>query len=1056
MMNINCIKSKSVSGFSYAIIFIVAFLASVQWNLAFAQNVQRIRVAGIVMDENEEPLIGATIQMIGSTIGTVTDLDGKFVFKSIPSTAVLKVSYVGYEDKTVKVKGQKFIKISMASDEELLEEVVVIGYGSMKKRDITGSITSVTAKSIEEKQPVDIFDALQGEAPGVMIVSNSGAPGDDSSIRIRGTSTFEGGVNPLFVVDGVQMDDISSINPNDIQSMEILKDAASASIYGSRSANGVIIITTKQGEAGKIKVNGRYLFSISQISNKIDQANAWERSIYEGFYDKSSQQFLYVPFSEDPNNADDRSNIDYQDALTRSAIKQQVDLSISSATQSTKYFTSLSYLNDEGIIWNTYNKRMTFRTSIDYKANDKFNFITNISYTYNDKNRLNETAALQQALKRPPQYSLYYPDGTYIYDNGGMKNPIAEANLRTNRPIDHNIIVNETAKYTVNRYLTAQLNLNGNFKVNRTEVFNSSLLDAKNGIASGGDYTTINRNVTAEFLLSYNRKIKAHNITGMAGTSVQDWKDETMTYSGTRYVSDLVHTTNSIEQYNISNTKTDATEHSMASFFGRLGYNYKGRYLFNANFRADGSSRFINNRWGYFPSVSVGWRFSDEKFMNFTKSVMNDAKFRASWGITGNERIGNYDSQISYGFGTNYYNGVSGVRPFSNIGNPDIKWEQTSQINLGIDLSFFKNRLKVSFDFYNKYTDGLLYSMNMPLETGYSTMRINMGSIKNTGYEVTATGDIIRTKDFSWRSSFNFSVNSNEIIELGGEDYVADGGWLVAVGQPIGQIYGYKSLGIYQYDESNAYTPDFKTQLTPVFKRDDNGNVIISSSGNPTLLGYTYPDGTAFEGTPAQRTYAGNILKGGDVIWEDKDNNGMIDDNDRQILGNGLPTTFVSWNNSFNWRNISLTLNFYGSFGNKIYNAFRQSLFSTDNVFITPEPYEIYNAWTKPGMITDVPIIEKSRRSYNQNLKLNSLNLEDGDFIRLKTVRLAYTFTKKNFKRLPVSELGVWGYANNLFTWTNYSGFDPELGAQNVLTPGNDPGKFPRKREFGFGLNVTL
>lgn len=1054
MMNINCIKSKSVSRFSYAIIFIVAFLASVQWNSTFAQNVQNIRVAGIVMDENEEPLIGATVQMVGSTMGTVTDLDGKFIFRSIPSTAVLKVSYVGYKEKTVKIKGQKFLKIEMSTDEELLEEVVVIGYGSMKKRDITGAITSVTAQSIAEKQPVDIFDALQGEAPGVMIISNSGAPGEESSVRVRGTSTFEGGVNPLYVVDGVQMEDISSINPNDIQSMEILKDAASASIYGSRSANGVIIITTKQGEAGKVKVNGRYLFSVSDISNKIDQANAWERAIYESFYNK--KQMLYTPFAEDPNNVNYGGNIDYQDAITRAAIKQQVDLSISSATQSTKYFTSLSYLNDEGIVLNTYNKRMTFRTSIDYKANDKLNFITNVSYTYNDKNRLNETAALQNALKRPPQFALFNPDGSFIYDNSGMKNPIAEAELRINRPITHSIIVNETAKYTVNKYLTAQLNVNGNFSIARTERFNSGLLDTKNGIASGGDDTYIKRNFTTEFILSYSRRILAHNFSWMAGTSIQDWKDESMIYDGTRYVSEQVHTTNSIQLYNLSKTKTDATAHSMASFFGRVGYNYKGRYLFNANFRADGSSRFVNNRWGYFPSVSVGWRFSDEKFMNFAKSVMNDAKFRASWGVTGNERIKDYDSQISYGFGTNYYNGISGVRPFSNIGNPDIRWEQTSQINLGLDLSFFRNRIKVSLDYYNKYTDGLLYSMNMPLETGYSTMRVNMGSIRNTGYELTVTGDVIRANDFKWRSSINFSINENEILSLGSEDYVADGGWLVAVGQPIGQFYGYKAMGVYKYDESNAYTPDFKTQLLPVFERDANNNVILSSSGKPTVLGYTYPDGTPFEGTPSKMKYASTTLKGGDVIWDDIDNNGIIDDKDRQILGNGLPKTFASWNNTFYWRNIALTMNFYGSFGNEIYNAFRQSLTTAGNQFITPEPYEIFNAWNRPGIVTDVPIMDKGRSPYNQDLKINTLNMESGDFIRLKTVRLAYTFTKKNFKNLPVEELGIWGYANNLFTWTNYSGFDPELGGQNVLTPGNDPGKFPRKREFGFGLNVTL
>lgn len=1024
-------------------------------NELYPQQAKKIRVTGTVLDENNEPLIGATIQMVGASAGMITDLDGKFVFPSIPSTAVLKISYVGYKEKLVKVNGQRNLKISLESDQEVLDEVVVIGYGSMKKRDITGAITSVTSKSIEERQPTDVFEALQGEAPGVMIISNSGAPGDASTVRVRGTSTFDAGVNPLFVVDGIQMDDISSINPNDIQSMEILKDAASASIYGSRSANGVILITTKQGEAGKVKVNGRYLFGVSKIANKIEQANSYERAIFESFYNK--YQLIYNPFAEDPNNVNYRGNIDYQDAITRSALKSQVDLSISSASESTKYYTAVSYLDETGIILNTYNKRLTFRASVDHKANEKLSFVTNVNYSYSDRNKTNESMVLGLALKRPPHFTMFNPDGSYIYDNAGLKNPVAEANLRIDRPIVHTITVNETAKYKFNKYLTAQANVNGTLNVSQNERFISGLLDEKNGISSGGDYTNINRNYTAEFILNYNRRFNpGHNVALMGGTSVQDWYNKNMVLAGTEYVTEDIHTINSIQKLDLTKTTTGISSNSMASFFGRASYNFQGRYLANFNLRADGSSRFDKNRWGYFPSVSLGWRFSDEKFMKFSKSFLQDAKLRLSWGITGNERIGNYDSQVIYGVGSYYYNDVSGVRPLSSIGNPDIKWEQTSQYNVGLDLTLLQGKIKVTFDYYNKLTDGLLYNMNMPIESGYNTMRVNMGSVRNSGYELTVAADVISTKYFKWRSVFNYSFNKNKIESLGTEDYVASGGWLVAVGQPIGQFYGYKASGVYPYDESNAYTPDFKTQLIPIFERDNNNNVIINDYGKPNLIGYNTPDGQPYDGEVAKRKYASTIFKGGDIIWEDVNNDGQINEKDRQNLGNGMPTNYLSWNNTFTWRGIALTINFYGSFGNKIYNAYNQSLYSLPHANMTPRPYEIFNLWTRPGQVTDVPIADKSSASHNQNLTLNSIYLENGSFIRLKNVRLAYTFTKKKFNRLPVSELGIWGYANNLFTWTDYSGFDPEISSTNVLTPGNDTGRFPRKREFGVGLNVMF
>ena len=470
--------------------------------------------------------------------------------------------------------------------------------------------------------------------------------------------------------------------------------------------------------------------------------------------------------------------------------------------------------------------------------------------------------------------------------------------------------------------------------------------------------------------------------------------------------------------------------------------------------RADGSSRFINNRWGYFPSLSLGWRFSDEKFMKPLKKVLKDGKLRLSYGITGNERVGNYDSQIVYKFDGYLYDGTPGIRPSGTVGNPNLKWETTKQYNVGMDLSF--GRFRAVLDYYYKYTDGLLYGMLLPTESGYNSMKANFGAISNKGFEITVSGDVIRAAGFKWNTAVNFSINKNIIEKLATEDYVSSG-WLVAENNPIGQLYGYQALGVYEYDESNAYTEDFKTRLIPQFERDSYGNVIINSQGKPTLIGYTYPNGEVFEGTPSKMKYGNTVLKGGDIIWEEQTVDGVIDDDDRKVLGNGMPTCFFSWNNTFTWKDFSLNLNFSGSAGTTNYNAISQYLNGQGSNNNIPYPYRIHNAWAYPGAVTDIPVFIKTRSSYNQNLGgVNSLYVEDASFIRLQTLRLSYMFKKKNFKWLPVSNMNLWVYANNLFTWTNYSGWDPEIKASNVLQPGNDTGKFPRCREFGIGLNVNF
>ena len=1037
---------------------IIPFLIMAMTLLTFHAKAQDITVRGKVAGAvDNSPLPGVSVVVKGTTTGITTDFDGNFTLKVNSKAKTLVFSFLGMQTQEVEIAGKTTFNILLKEETVGLDEVVVVGYGTQKKRDITGAITSIDNKMIEKRQAVNVYDALQGEASGVLVVSNSGAPGDDNTIRIRGTSTFEGGVNPLYIVDGVPLNDISSVNPNDIKSMEILKDAASAAIYGSRSANGVIIITTKTGEEGKAKIDVRYLQSWSNLSRKIPQANAYERKLFEN----RTKLDLY----SNPNDSlgiSTNANNDYQDMITQTGKRAQLDLSVSGGSEKLKYFTSLGFLNETGIVLNSYNKRLGGRINADYQANDKLKFTSRVTFSYQNTNRINEGKVIQQAMQRPPHFILYYPDGSYAFDIGGRKNPIAEAYYRKNDYQIYTMGIYEMLEYKFNKYLKVQADVNGNFNLSRRNYFNSALLTTTNPqIADGGDETDFGRNLAGEVYLSFNREFnKAHNVSAVLGSIVEDWYDESMNYKGSNYVTEDVTTINSIQALDLAATTTSATSHSMVGFFGRLSYSYKGKYLFNSNIRRDGSSRFANSRWGFFPSASLGWRISDEKFMGWSKKYLDDAKLRLSWGMTGNQNIGNYESMNLYTFGTYYYQDVSGVNTSTSFGNPDLKWEQTKQTNLGVDLALLKGRMTVTADYYIKTTDGLLYNSLMPSELGYSTIKVNLGSIENQGYEFNIGGTPVQKKNFSWQTSINFSINKNKIVSLAGGDYVSNSAWLVATGQPIGQFYGYKAKGVYQYDESNAYTSDYTQRLIPYFQKDELGNVMIQENGKPILQGYTYPDGKDFgwnaTTNPVSKLAVGTTpFVGGDMIWDNIDHNAVIDDKDRQVLGKGLPMWFGGWNNSLNYKNFSFTFSFYANYGNKLYNKAKYDLttYATSNV--TPQPYEIYNAWRFPGQITDVPTAQKGTVQ-NTSRELSSEFLEDGSFVRLRNVRLSYQLDKSLARKAYMEGVTAYIYGNNLMTWTNYTGFDPELGGGNVLNPGRDSGAYPRKVEIGFGINLNF
>lgn len=1045
--------------FSKQKLMLALLLITLVFNRGYGQIVG---ISGTVKDETGVLLPGVAVNVKGGTMGTVTNLNGEFKLK-VPANATLVFKYIGFTPQEVAVGSKTTFNIVLKEDISKLDEVVVVGYGTQAKRDVAAAINNITEKDIEQRAPVNIFDAIQGGAPGVQIISNSGAPGESADIRVRGASTFEGGVAPLYIVDGVPQDDITTINPNDVKSIDILKDAASAAIYGSRSANGVIIITTKSGVVGKPKIDFNYLRSTYSLANKISQANRIERlKIFN-----NRTKVIDPSEGADSLYIGTNASNDYLDLITQTGNRDQFNFQASGATKDFNYLASLGYQQEEGIVIESWAKRLTGRFNIKYNLAPKLTLNSRLNFGYRKANAVNEGTVIAGAIVRPPEFILFYPDGSYAYLIAGVRNPLAQARFAHDYRTIYEGTIYQNAEYSFNPNFKFQTSITADLDFNRSETFSSKVLNSGNPpIGSAGDNNTFRRYFMGDAYFSYNKTInKNHAITALLGTSAESDQRNSIGIEGSRFVTESVETLNSLQDLDKGATTTDATANRMISFFTRLNYSYKGKYILGGTLRRDGSSRFTTDKWGTFPAVQSAWRISEEKFMGWARNAqVDDAKFRVSWGKTGNERIGDFETINRLILGGDYtYNNVGGVVQNTRFGNPGLSWETSTSSDFGFDLSMFKGRFSAVVDYYVKSTDKLLYSAKMPTELGYNDIRINLGAIQNKGLEVTLTGYPVRTAKFSWQTSVNYSKNKNTITALAKADYVQDSKWYVGVGRPVGEWYGFRNLGVYQYDVSNAWTSDYKTRLVPVFQRDANNNVVFEKSGSPVLVGYQYPNGTDYgwdpNTKPVYQMYAqGNVSKGGDVIWEnlpgsDGTYNNQIDDSDRQVLGNAVAKWFGAWQNTFTYKNFSLFVNMYGSFGNLLYNKQRRDLTQYSSSNATPWPYDIRNAWKYQGQITDVPI---AFRSVTDNSReLSSYFLEDGSFIRLRNARLGYRLDNKIAKKLYMSGLTAYLYGTNLLTWTNYTGFDPEFGG-GVLTPGQDTGKFPRNREFGLGLNINF
>lgn len=1021
---------------------LVALAMGLLFTLTFQDALSQQTVSGKVTDDAASPLPGVNIIVEGSSTGTTTDADGEFTLSVNSSDAVLVFSFIGYTSQRVPVGIQTAIDVSLLPDLKTLEEIVVVGYGSMPKRDVTGAIASVGAKTIAERVPTNVFDALQGQVAGLQIVSESSRPGAGSTVRIRGTGTIQGGADPLYIIDGAQARDPNGINPNDIASIEVLKDAASAAIYGVQAANGVIIITTKKGVEGKPRFDVNYLRTYSKIANKIPQATADERRLFDIKRSSTGTASVQLDSLNPSFNADN----DMLDYITRTAVRDQVDLSVSGAAKGFNFYTSLGYLGEEGVILNSWSKTLRNRINIDY-TDQRFSIGGRLNFSYTDENRINESNTLIQAIQRPPTFRVYFPDGTIAPVIGGRRNPVADALLRKNEYDIYRGSLFTYLGYKITDFLKITTDFQFRLNDEHRNYFEPKLISTS-GINSGGNAEGIDLYWISQTYLNFEKSFGEHDVTAVLGTSADKNVDRNQQIEGSNYVTEIVNTTNAIQLLDQTDTFTNEERYTTVSFFGRVGYSFKGRYIFNASLRRDGSSKFgKNNRWGNFPGVSVGWRFSNEPFMNWATRVLDDGKFRVSYGETGNASIPEYASIQQYTFGSNFYNGVSGVGPSATFGNADLSWERTRQINAGIDLSFFNNRATLTVDYYNKITDNLLYEAPLPTETGFNNVFVNVGSIGNKGIEVALGVYPIDRGNFRWHTTFNITFNNDEVRELyGGIPITPANQWYVETGGRLGNFYGYQYKGVYPYDESNAYTESGE-MLTLVV--DGEGNIVTDGNGDPTYL----LNGQSYSGTVAQLRGASGIFKGGDVIWQDLNGDGLIDNTDRMVLGNAQPEFYMGWGNTVTYKNFSLAFNFYVNWGNKIYDKARRDTYVMSPTNITPQPYFIHRSWNQPGDVTDIWI---SRNTPHNLQELNSYFLEDGSFIRLRNVRLSYQLGNNIASLLHLKGLSAYIYGSNLLTWTNYLWFDPEININNPLQMGRDTGAYPRKREFGAGINIGL
>ncbi len=1015
---------------------------------------QDIPVTGRVTDSKGEPLPGVTVLVKGTTTGASTDADGRFSI-TVPEGSTLVFSSVGFVRQEFPVGTTRTFEIRLKEDQQSLNEVVVVGYGTQNRQEVTTAVTSVGAAAIE-RQPVAGFDqALQGQAPGVQVTAPSGAPGAGINVRVRGNATLNLNASPLYVVDGVpiipeyqqelsvgsqRLNPLNTINPNDIESIDVLKDGAAAAIYGVRAANGVVVITTKHGKVGQAQVGLNVYYGRQYLRKKLAVLNAQQ---FAQEFNAIQAGAGLAPAFADPTNPGPY-NTDWQDAVYRPGYQQNYQLNVSGGTEKTRYYVSGGYFNQQGISLNSGFNRYNFKINLTEELSTRFRIGTNLnlSRTYTNGSVRSEAAlgnggTVLGALSQIPTIPILNANGTYgVNPFNQSDNPVGNLLESSNLATVYQVVGNLYGEFDVLKNLKARTSVGIDFRTqDETQFTSTNYPGTSNADASTrGSARTANNQQTIWLLentLTYNPNLgDVQHLTLLAGQSMQASNRYTAGASTKGFGSNAVPYLGGGSSI-LDLPYSYADQWSLLSFFGRATYDYDGRYLAQVSLRADGTSRFATqNRFGYFPAVSLGWNVAKESFFPQNATISN-LKLRASFGANGNQEIYTYQRFPTYGTGSNYQGSgsaiLSGISP-NNIGNEALKWETTRQYNAGLDLGAFNNRLTFTFDIYDKRTKDLLLQVPIPLSTGApvpggqanASVLQNVGSVQNRGIEIGLVTTNVESKDngFGWTTNFNVSGNRNKILDLGQQ--VSDAGvstnrtilstgyTISQVGSPLGAFYGYRTAGIVQSDAEG-------------------------------------------QGLPKQN---GQAPKAGDLQFVDVNGDKVIDPKDQTVIGNPNPKAFGGVTNNFSYKGVELSVFFQGSFGNEIYNQTRQLLESqSDPLNQTPR---VLNHWAPGNTNTDVP--RAVRNDPNQNNRFSNRWIEDGSYVRLKNLTLAYNVPTALSKRAAIKTLRVYLTAQNLVTWTRYTGYDPEVSADPFSTTGfgRDYGVYPQARTYTVGLNANF
>ena len=989
--------------------------------LSTSLSAQNKKISGKVIDEKHQPVLGASVVVKGTTKGTTTDFDGNFTIE-VPAKATLSVSFIGYHTQNVAVGNQNQLTIVLKEEQEQLDEVVVVGYGTVRKKDLTGAVSSVSNKALKEKPIANAGEALQGRAAGVQVTS-AGKPGDNVSFRIRGISTINNS-EPLLVIDGVPTDlGINALNVDDIENIDVLKDASATAIYGSRGANGVVLITTKKGKNGDGKLSFSTNVALQQATNLPVMLNARE---FASFHNEMIANYNRTPgvspLTQRPdfaNPEDWGEGTNWLKALFRPAFMRNYSLSYSGGNDKSNYYVSGGVFDQDGIILNTSYRRYTVQFNGESRVKPWIKFGNNLTLSHDEKKSGDYN--IRMAMASLPTQPIYNEDGSYsgpdspAHQYSDIRNVIGTALINgQNTTKGYNILGNIFAEITPVKHLVFKTTGGLDFKYwdNRSFSPKYNWKPIPNPLSNL--YQDANKSTTLlwDNTLTYtNTFAQKHFLNVMVGTSAQNNVYSKINASVSNFLSDQQNQlSKGLENPTVGGTMNDW---AILSFIGRLNYTYADKYLLTATVRRDGSSRFSKeNRWGTFPSFSLAWRASNESF--FPKNdYVNDVKLRVGYGMTGNQGgIDNYAYFTKLRTGQYVFNNnlVSTLYPHV-MPNPNVKWETVEQFNGGIDLALLKNRLNLTFDAYIKNTSDMLVPMAVSVSSGYSDINvpsINAGKVENKGVELTVSSVNVNKKDFQWNTDVNVSFNRNKIVKMNdgvplftGFEAFLTKLQILSEGHPVNSFYGYVMNGLFQ---NQSEVDNYATQV-------ENG---------------TAP---------------------GDVKFRDLNNDGVINAEDRTYIGNPFPEWTFSMNNNFNYKNIDLQIFLQGVAGNDIYNANRiwQEGMSVPQNQIA----KVKDRWTGEGTSNSIP-----RAIYgdpNQNARHSTRFVEDGSYLRIKNVTLGYTLPKEVTQKFHTDMLRIYLSCQNLYTFTKYSGMDPEVG-----TGGVDGGTYPVTRTVSFGLNVQF